>query len=141
MLPENVVGLKDALEFKDLIVMDDDDVERYIALKHNDEDEIGVLAQKCYHIAFAKGDNEYYHILNLDEAIVSEDNEGMDPCLIKNGKLTKLPACDNCFDNLVRAQKFLLQHQTSSNNSSDTSSFKDSSNTSSSTSSSEIDDT
>ena len=29
MLPANGVGLKDALELKDLIVVDDDDVERY----------------------------------------------------------------------------------------------------------------
>ena len=140
MLPENGEGLKDALELKDLIVVDDDDVERYLALKHDDEDEIGALAQKCFHIAFAKRDNEYYHILDLDEETVCEDNECLNPCLIKNGRLTKLPACDTCFENLVRAEKFLLQNQPSSENPSDTNFPENSSNSSSLTSDSESED-
>ena len=91
-----------------------------------------------YHIAFAKRDKEYYHILDFDEVSVNE-NKGMDPSLIKNGKLSKLPACDTCFENLKRAHNFLLEHQTSSDNSTDTSSSENSSNSSSVTSSREGD--
>ena len=131
MLPENGSGLKDVSGFKDLVSVEDDELEKYLALKTDDDDEIGSLAQKCYHIAFAKGDNEHYHILDLDEATVNKNNDGINSSLIKNGKLNKLPACDTCFENLSRAHKFLQDHRTSLENSSQTSSSDNSSNTSS----------
>ena len=135
MLPENSMDLKDALKFKDLLVLDEDEVENYLGLKNGDDDEIGALAQKCYHIEFAKEDKVYYHILDLDEASVNADNN-ITPSFIKNGKLSKLPACDTCFENLKRAHKFLLEHKTLPLNSSSSSSSENSSNTFSSTSNS-----
>ena len=71
----------------------------------------------------------------MDEASVNADNN-ITPSFIKNGKLSKLPACDTCFENLKRAHKFLLEHKTLPLNSSSSSSSENSSNTFSSTSNS-----
>ena len=77
-----------------------------MALKNDDEDERGALAQQCFHIARVEFDKKFYHILHVDDP--DPDNSMEQSCsIIKNGKLLKLPACEECFDRLNKADKFL----------------------------------
>ena len=89
-------------------------MEVYKALKFTDDDEIGALAQRCFHIEYVEKDKKYYHFLDYDanESLNSE-NEQVKPksvelnkhSLIKNGKLTKLPCCEICYDKLNATEK------------------------------------
>ena len=47
---ESCDDLQDAILFKHLLRVDIDMVKLYKSMKHNKEDEIGALAQKCFHI-------------------------------------------------------------------------------------------
>ena len=100
--------LKDALAFKELLFVEDRDLAEWMALKDDDEDELGAIAQMCFHIAHVEHEGRYYHILNLD------DPDPVNPleqscCLIHDGKLLRLPACDECFERLKKADKFLKE--------------------------------
>ena len=73
------------------------------------EDEVGRLAQKCFHIENVGG--KLFHFLNFDEEEyekVSDKYDGENPTqdprfsLVKSDKLKKLPTCDNCFTSLKR---------------------------------------
>ena len=79
------------------------------ALKRNDRDERGALAQQCYHIASVEFDKRYYHILHVEDP---DPDNAMEKscCLIKDGKLLRLPSCDECFDRLKKADKFLKEN-------------------------------
>ena len=96
--------LKNAISYKHFLVVEDRELTEWKALKRHDEDELGALAQQCFHIAKVEYDDRYYHILNIENP--SEDNELEKMCsLIKDGKLLKLPACNDCFDRLKKADK------------------------------------
>ena len=102
---ENSNGLKDAVAFKALLVVEDGELEEWKALKKDDEDELGILAQFCFHICNMEHDGRHYHILNIDNP--SEDSEiEQSCCIVHDGKLTKLSACNECFDRLRKADKF-----------------------------------
>ena len=88
MLLKNASNLKDALEFKHLLVVEKDKLENWLSLKYDDEDDLGTVSQECYHIAFAEGDQVYYHILDYDETSLNDDDDGTIHTLIKNGKLS-----------------------------------------------------
>ena len=85
-----------------------EELERYLALNDDVEDEIG---QASYHVAFAKDDKVYSHILDLDKSARGEDHDSKMRTLIKDGKLTD---CEECFKNLKTAHKYLLEHGSSS---------------------------
>lgn len=83
--------LKDALAFKELLVVEDRDLAEWKALMKDDEDELGAFAQKCFHIARVKYEKKYNHILHIEDPV--PDNPMEQSCyLIDNGKLIKLPA-------------------------------------------------
>ena len=85
-----------------LLQLTESEVERFTALVHFIGDRIGKLAQQCFHIE--KIGEKYYFILDLDEEKFYSkqgENEERDYSLIKEGKLTKLTACESCF-NLLR---------------------------------------
>ena len=104
-ISENSSELKNAMAYKEFLVVEDEELTEWKALKRNDEDELGALAQQCFHIAKVEYDDRHYHILNIENP--SEDNELEKRCsLIHNGKMLKLPACNDCFDRLKKADKF-----------------------------------
>ena len=51
-------------------------------------------------------DEKHYHILNIENPNKKNVLE-TSCCLIKDGKLFKLPACDECFNRLKKADEFL----------------------------------
>ena len=53
-----------------------------------------------------KYENKYYHILHIEDPDPDNPME-QSCCLIDNGKLLKLPSCEECFDRLKKAHKFL----------------------------------
>ena len=65
-ISEDLEELKDALSFKELHTVDDDEVVAYEALKEDEEDELGALAQEAFYIAYVESDNRYYHLLNIE---------------------------------------------------------------------------
>ena len=90
--------LKDAKQFLHLLELTESEVERFEALVHFVGDRIGKLAQMCFHIE--KIGDKYYFILDLDEDKFYSKQGGSeehDYSLVKEGKLTKLPACESCF--------------------------------------------
>ena len=100
--------LKDAVAFKELLVVEEEELAEWMGLKTNDYDELGALAQQCFHIARVEVDKKFYHILHVDDP--DPDNSIEQSCsIIKNGKLLRLPACDDCFDRLKKADKFLKE--------------------------------
>ena len=50
MLGENESKLQDALPFKYLLAVNKEELANFLALKEDDDDWCGVLAQECYHI-------------------------------------------------------------------------------------------
>ena len=96
--------LKNAVAFKELLVVEDGELAEWKALKNDDEDELGALAQQCFHIAKVEHDKQYYHLLNVDDPDTDNPLE-KSCCLINDGKLSRLPACDECFDRLKKANK------------------------------------
>ena len=58
--------LKNAVAFKELLVVEDRELAEWKALKKNDKDELGALAKQCYHIAEVGVDKKHYHILHVD---------------------------------------------------------------------------
>ena len=58
--------LKDAIAFKELLVVEDRDLTEWKALMKDDEDELGAFAQKCFHIASVEHEKRYYHILHIE---------------------------------------------------------------------------
>ena len=106
LLPEKSSGLKDAVSFKELLVVEEEELAEWKALMSDDEDILGALAQKCFHIAEVENDNCYYHILHIDDP--NQDNSlERNCCLISDGKLLKLPACEECYNRLRKATMFL----------------------------------
>ena len=101
--------LKNAVAYKELLVVEDEELAAWKSLKYDDEDELGAVAQQCFHIASVEVDKKYYHILDIDNP--NPDN-AMEKscCLIKDGKLLRLPACNECFDRLKKADKFLKEN-------------------------------
>ena len=101
--------LKNAIAFKKLLVVEDRDLAEWKALMKDDEDELGAFAKKCFHIARVRYENKYYHILHIEDPDPDNPME-QSCCLIDNGKLLKLPACNECFDRLKKAHKFLYDN-------------------------------
>ena len=97
--------LKNAVAFKELLVVEDRELAAWKALKKNDRDARGALAQQCFHIASVEFDKKYYHILHVEDPDPDNAME-MSCCLIKDGKLLSLPACDKCFDHLKKWASF-----------------------------------
>ena len=112
LIPEKSGELKNAEAFRDLLKVEDDEVVEWEALKRHEEDELGELAKQCFHIEYVEHDKKHYHILHINDP--SEDN-AMEKscCLIKDGRLSKLPACDDCFDRLKKAYKHLREEKPS----------------------------
>ena len=109
-ISEDSEELKDALPYKELHAVDDDEVTAYEALRKDEEDERGLRAQESFHIEFVESERKYYHLLNIENP--SKDNPLENKCcLIKDGKLTKLPACDDCYDRMKKATKYLEDFQ------------------------------
>ena len=100
--------LKDAEAFKELLVVEEEELAEWMGLKSNDHDELGALAQQCFHIARVEVDKKFYHILHVDDPDPDNSME-QSSSIIKNGKLLRLPACDECFDRLKKADKFLKE--------------------------------
>ena len=74
-----------------------------------EDDRMGRLAQRCFHIENLNG--QLYHFLDFDEEKYEQhaDNyKGLDPTqdplfsLCSSGVPTKLPACDNCHSALKK---------------------------------------
>ena len=88
------------MKYLHLLEVTEREVEDYEALVENEEDFIGRLAQRAYHIERFMG--KYFHFLNLD--VEKYYNESNDPkqirkySLIQKGELSKLPGCKNCFE-------------------------------------------
>ena len=95
MLGENESELKDALPYKNLLAVDKEEVRDFLALKKDEDDWLGALAQECFHIELLESENTYYHILDLHESSAKLKKES-NCSLIREGKLTKLPACNSC---------------------------------------------
>ena len=68
MLGKNESELQDALPFKYLLAVKKEELADFLALKEDDDDWCGALAQECYHIELVEYENTYYHILDLDES-------------------------------------------------------------------------
>ena len=110
MLRENEVELSNALPYRYLLSVDEKEVRDFLALKKDDEDWWGELAQKLFHIVFVKFDNSYCHILHLDESRSDENSESdCNKSLVKGVKLIKLPACQSCYTRLRMAHKLLYK--------------------------------
>ena len=108
-IPNQSCELKDAIAFKELLVVEDEELAMWKSLKYDDEDERGAVAQQCFHIASVEVDKKYYHILHIEDP--DPDNAMEESCcLIKDGKLLRLPSCDECFDRLKKADKFLKEN-------------------------------
>ena len=100
--------LKNAVAFKDLLVVEDEELAEWKALKNDGEDELGELAQQCFHISSVEHEKKYYHLLNIADPDPDNSME-QSCCLIKDGKLSRLPACEECFDRLKKADKLLKE--------------------------------
>ena len=61
------IELKDALAFKELLVVEDRDLTEWKALMKDDEDKLGAIAQKCFHIESVEYEKKYYHILHIED--------------------------------------------------------------------------
>ena len=107
-LPEDSGELKDAVAFKELHEVDEDEVVAYEALREGEEDELGTLAQEAFHIEYVESDERYYHLLNIENP-KKENLLENSCCLIKDGKLTKLPVCDDCYGRMKKASKYLKE--------------------------------
>ena len=97
--------LKDALAYFDLLKATSDQTDAFNSLVNDkiEEDRMGRLAQRCFHIENLNG--QLYHFLDFDEEKYEENAdtyEGLDPTqdplfsLCSSGVPTKLPACDHC---------------------------------------------
>merc|ERR1711891_112579 len=75
----------------------------------NDEDEFGAFAKQCFHIASVKNEKQYYHKLHIENPD-SDNHMEQSCCIINNGKLLRLPSCEECFDRLKKAHKFLYDN-------------------------------
>ena len=72
------------MAFKELLFVEDRDLAEWKALKDDDEDKLGALAQSCFHIAHVEHEERYYHILNVDDPDPSNPLE-QSCCLIDDG--------------------------------------------------------
>ena len=107
-----VENLHDAVDFFEVLEVSNEQADVYNGMLYNAdgvEDEVGRLAQKCFHIEKVNG--KLFHFLDFDEEEyqkVSEEYDGENPTqdprfsLVKSDKLKKLPTCDNCFTSLKR---------------------------------------
>ena len=103
--------LKDAKQFLHLLQLTKSEVERFEALVHFVGDRIGKLAQQCFHIE--KIGDKYYFILDLDDdKLYSKQTDSAEEnySLVKEGKLTKLPSCETCFQLLEIRNKWAAKH-------------------------------
>ena len=104
-IPNKSSELKNAVAFKELLLVEDGELAEWKALKRNDKDERGALAQQCFHIASVEFDKKYYHILHVEDPDLNNAME-KSCCLIKDGKLLSLPACDECLIVLTKRTSF-----------------------------------
>ena len=97
--------LNDALAYFDLLKATSDQTDIFNALVNDniEDDVLGRLAQRCYHLETVNG--HLHHFLDFDEEKYeqhADTYEGLDPTqdplfsLCSEGVPTKLPACDNC---------------------------------------------
>ena len=97
--------LNDALAYFDLLKATSDQTDVFNSLVNDkiEDDRMGRLAQRCFHIENLNG--QLYHFLDFDEEKYEEHAntyEGLDPTqdplfsLCASGVPTKLPACDHC---------------------------------------------
>ena len=109
--------LKDALPYFELLEATTDQVDVYNALidKNKEDDKLGRLAQKCFHIEELKG--RFYHFLDFDEEKFNQNMDtydGLDPTqdplfsLCSSGVPRKLPSCDDCFTCLRKRFQYLV---------------------------------
>ena len=61
-ISDDLGELKDALPYKELHTVDEDEVIAYESLKKNEEDERGACAQEAFHIAYVESEEKYYHL-------------------------------------------------------------------------------
>ena len=103
--------LNDALAYFDLLKATSDQTDIFNSLVDDkiEDDRMGRLAQRCFHIENLNG--QLYHFLDFDEEKYEQhaDNyKGLDPTqdplfsLCSSGVPTKLPACDNCHSALKK---------------------------------------
>lgn len=103
--------LKDAKKFLHLLELTESEVERFKALVRFIGDRIGKFAQQCFHIE--KIGEKYYFILDLDEKNFfgeQGESEEKDYSLVKEGNLTKLPACESCFKLLQNRNRWAAKN-------------------------------
>ena len=107
---EDLGELKDALPYKELHVVDENEVIAYEALKKDEEDERGAHAQEAFNIAYVESEKKYYHVFNIEDPREYNPLENR-CCLIKDGVLLKLPVCDECFDRMKKASNYLKEFE------------------------------
>ena len=103
--------LKDAVHFLHLLELNEEEVKSFEGLVYSENDRIGKGAQRCFHIE--KVGDKHYFILDLDEEkYYSQKGSGEKKhcSLVKDGKVTKLPVCDNCFTKLKRRNTWATKH-------------------------------
>ena len=103
--------LKDAVHFLHLLELDEDEVKSFEGVVYSENNGTGKRAQRCFHIE--KIGDKHYFILDLDEEKYYSQQcsrEKKNYSLIKEGKLTKLPACDTCFTKLKRRNTWATKH-------------------------------
>ena len=76
--------LKDAVAFKELLIVEEGELAEWMALKYDDGDERGDIAQKCFHIASVEVEKKFYHILHVDDPDPDNSME-KSCCIIKHG--------------------------------------------------------
>ena len=88
----------------------DNEVTAYERLKKDEEDQRGALAQEAFHIEYVESERKYYHLFHVEDP--REDNPLVKKCcLIIDGKLTKLPACNECYERMKKATKYLKEFE------------------------------
>ena len=101
---------QDCVKFLDLLEVTQDEVKDYEDLVEHENDDIGKLAQRVYHIE--KVGDKYYHFLDEEKYYKesSDINDMSKFSLVKNGKVTKLPSCSDCANKLNRRSKWAVTH-------------------------------
>ena len=115
-----VDNLNDAVRYLEVLEVSEEQVDAFNGLLYNAdgvEDEVGRLAQRCFHIEKIGG--KLFHFLDFDEEeyqkvseIYKGENPTQDPCfsLVQSDEVKKLPACDACFSALKR--RYEWKHRT-----------------------------
>ena len=100
------------MKFLDLLEVTPYEVQEYEDLMDHENDDIGKLAQRVYHIE--KVGDKHYHFLDLDEEKYYKESTDIKDMskfsLVNNGKVTKLPSCSDCATKLNRRSKWAVTH-------------------------------